>query len=210
MSKMIKLMNKMSNQKMTDRYQEKLSKPSTNKIESHQEPEATELHRPQEPHIHPINVQQGPSKLFYTATIGLISMVLLVASMSLIMSVHVIQKINLSQTLLMELAKQSEPQAEKLAFLTKAVETIKETDKKEMKEILSLVNQVGNNVTDQNKDIAQLVKEQRLVKSATEELKTADRLLLNKFISLNDEVNELKKQLSMTQTVINTPDVGRN
>lgn len=218
MSKMIKLMNKMSDE-MANSYKMKLnaSAPSSQPQEP-PKPAAQQTQAQPIAQAHPAAVYQNPvapiavsawaqPKFYYTASMALISLVLLVATTSLLISYTAIQKINFSQGLLLELAEESKPHNEKLAKLTKTIERMQKEDQQKTKEVLSLVKTLGDTFDSHKNNVRNLKDEHKTVKMLAEELKTSDKLLVNKFIALNNEVKELKKLLSLQASTASNANI---
>jgi len=98
-----------------------------------------------------------------------------------------------SQTSISSLMHNMRLQQEKIATLEAYVSTFKERDEGSFAQVNARMSQFKNILENNNIALSELISAQNLYKLKMDDMKVTDRLLLDKIISVNQHVKEIKK-----------------
>jgi len=92
-------------------------------------------------------------------------------------------------SLVSRISKENRTQRDKIDMLEMKLSKIGEEKEEELLQIQSLIGEIKGDIKNINREIKEVRADRNMIKSKFDDLKVSDRLLLDKYISLNNKIN---------------------
>ena len=113
----------------------------------------------------------------------------------MVLSLQLFQMMRMDKNIINELVEANKSQTQRLAFLENSFSQLETSGLKEVMPLKDAYTTLNLSVKRSKEDVNQINIQANLMRIAIEDLKTTDRLLLDKTISLNSMIKEMQQKL---------------
>jgi len=127
-------------------------------------------------------------------SLALMTLVVMVALASLFVSSQALRELRKSRAAALMMMEKINSQKNTLKGLALSVKEIKGTDLVKIESIHKQLSHLTENQSMKDNELVNLIIDQNIMEVVVQDLKITDRLLLNKFITLNENVQEISRK----------------